>query len=232
MNKLLYVINERRKVHWKRQALFCLKEIQNPTPSDFRSMSEWLFPSITYPLRAQMQCATPEQILNLAVRATMPRMGSTVHHSGAWLARSWNDGLVSLWWGLGCQVLRIKWESEMKAGLNCCLETPVRRENHREVRELPMYFLWRICYGTYTDPRSYWKRTEGTSYVLNTYYVLDAFVYYPLYFSEWLCTDNTTLRILKIVTRSQQFSKLSYLVFKTTLCDAITPHLISKNSEC
>ena len=57
-----------------------LKRIQNHTPSDFHSMDECLLPSVTFPYRTQMQCATPEQILNLPVRAVMLWMGSTVYH--------------------------------------------------------------------------------------------------------------------------------------------------------
>lgn len=69
----------------------------------------------------------------------------------------------------------------MKAGLNCCLQTLVERENHMELME-----LLSVSFGGYTmepDQRCYWKRKEETAYVLNTYYVLDAFVY-PIYFSQ------------------------------------------------
>lgn len=65
------MMNKRMKVYLKRQAVFCLKEIQNHTLSDFHSVDACLLPSITLLLRAEMQCATPQQILNLPVRTAM-----------------------------------------------------------------------------------------------------------------------------------------------------------------
>lgn len=66
-------------MHWKRQASFCLKEIQNRKPSAFHPMGECLLPFVAFHLRAQMQRATHEQALNRAVRAAMWWTGSTVH---------------------------------------------------------------------------------------------------------------------------------------------------------
>lgn len=65
------MMDQRMKIHLKRQVLYGFKEIWSHTPLNFHSMVECLLPSVTFLWKAQRQCTISDQILNLPVRTVI-----------------------------------------------------------------------------------------------------------------------------------------------------------------